>query len=59
MTDVGIVHYESLEEVFACQKFVNNLVIEEKALITKINKKTIAYLNDMRDLKRAEYLDYL
>jgi len=48
-----------LEEVFACHKFINNLVIEGSALLAKINQKTMAYLNDMRDLKRAEYLDYL
>lgn len=57
--DGGIVDFEGIEGVFTCLKFLHNLKICDSQLIAKANQKTCTYLNDIKDLRRAEYIQYL
>ena len=45
--------------MFTCHKFLHNLTYRDSKILVKANQKTQDYLNDMRDSKRQEYLDYL
>lgn len=45
--------------MYTCIKFLDGLKIDECVLLAKSNNKTVGYLNDIKELKRQEYLDFI
>jgi hypothetical protein len=57
--EAGIADFTNLEGVYTCIKFLNNLPIQSTKILAKANQKTEAYFEDLKDLRRVEYINHL
>lgn len=52
----GFAEYEQIESVFASQKILNGLPLDESRISVKADQKTNQFLKDWKDLKKMEWI---
>ncbi len=52
----GFAEYDSIEGIFAALKILNNLPLLENRLLVKADEKTTQFVNDWKDLKKADWI---